>query len=207
MNAAIKKSLHIKIMESLRIQQDIEYNKSLRNDILKDIKEDRDEIRKATIKLLQTRFPSTAEELFDKSGQKLLRINPRFLTAEERFTVQNIKDEISRIQDGECYDKSKRGKKKIFKLRIPGILPTFCFDLEDIFKSGLINDILSLGNVYINIPETGENILYPLPDDDVERLIGEALLEHGMDLDRYPKLKFPELEAVNLELLRLTNRL
>lgn len=194
-------------MTSLRIQQDIEYNKSLREDMLKEIKEDRNKIRAVTIKLLQTRFPSSAEEYFDKNGQKLLRINPRFLTPEERLTVQDIRTELNLIQDGQCLDKSKRTKKNIFKLRIPGILPTFCFDLEEVFKKGLINDTLAIGNVYITIPETGENILYPLSDDDVERLIGEALLEHEMELDRYPKLKFPELEKVNLDIFRLTSGL
>lgn len=172
---------------AVRKEQDIAFYKGLEGDIRRDRKLERERITQE----LQKVFPRTPEDTLPASDARLLRLNPRFLTPEEKAKVEAIKKHLEALRNGGCY--GEYDNPDAFRIRLHGLPFTFCFSIEKLLESGLVNSETMMADVKIKNPKTGEIYVYPLSNEEVEDLLGQAYTL-GYDLDRYPSLKFPHLE-------------
>ena len=178
---------------NVKRDQDIDFLESLHTDQMRDLHREREKQRQLIANLLTTKLPTTIMDLIPKEDQRLLRIRDVYLTPEEKIYVQGLKEEIARLENGGCLDIEEGPN--LFKLRIPGVTLTLCFDIEDIFEQGLVNENLVIADVNIDLNETGELYRYPLSEEETGRLITQAR-SLGLNLDQYPKLTSSEIEEI-----------
>lgn len=189
---------------SIRAQQDYEFAKALYDDTVKNYQEylnkinrDRETQRSAIQKLLATKIPAL-EQYLTPEQQKLLRIPVRFRTPEDNLAIQQIQEELSKIEQA-CVnvipkDKTKVSN-KIYHFKIPGTERIFCVDLDTIVNLGYFNTELGLVNFPIVLPETKEKFMYPLNKEDSESVMGALYTNYPhLDLERYEKL-YPEVRG------------
>ena len=196
---------------------DREYYESLLEDQTKDFIRNRQTQRQSIQELLETKLPRSAIEVYPVELQRLLRINPRYLETtprpigellqtqealdlfgDEEITISQkgladiLRQEINRIQEGGCLDPNVIDDPYIFKTKIGDIPYNLCFNVEDLFEQGLVNVNMGLADLNIELPETGEVYLYPLPDQEAQRLIDQAR-KLGLSVYNYPQLVSPEM--------------
>lgn len=188
---------NIQERRGVKQEQDVLFLESLLTDQMKDLRAEREKQRQLIADLLRTKLPTNVMDLIPIEQQRLLRLREQFLTPEERILVREIKDEIVRLEQGGCVD-GQEGP-DIFKVRIPGIALSLCFDIIDLFEQGLVNEDLGIADVNIDIGETGEMYRYPLSDEETKQLITQARAI-GVNFDQYPKLSFPDIEETRTKL-------
>jgi hypothetical protein len=181
-------------------EQDIAFYESLYQDIMKDLQQQRSKQRLLVAELLRTKLPTSLLDFLTPEDQKLLRLRENYLTPEERDYVRDIKAELKRLEEGGCLDGTP--DEGIFKLKVPGVPVSLCFDIAYIFEQGLVNEDLMLADVNITVDETDEMYRYPLTQEETERLIGEARLL-GINPEDYPRMKFSDAEEARRSLLQL----
>jgi len=198
--------------ERTMLEQELAYYESLYNDILKEINRQRQIDRTQLITRLSTKLPNVIENTLTPQEQRLLR-SARFgrLSDREQQQISLINNKLNRLREGGCYNLSElneqqlRTNERLFSLIIPGLPYTFCYDILDILKNGLINEDLGLADVYINLPD-GERYRYPLTNDETETLIGSIRLA-GYDPESFPRLEFPNLAEARRNAFALRIRL
>lgn len=177
--------------------QDVQFLESLFTDQMKGIREEREKQRELIAGLLVTKLPTNVMDLIPIEEQRLLRLREQYLTPEERIFVREIKAEIERLENGGCLDGADGPD--IFKVRIPGVAVSLCFDITDLLEQGLVNEDLNLADVNIQVDETGEMYRYPLSEKETQHLITQAR-GLGLNFDQFPKLTFPDVEETRNKL-------
>lgn len=178
-----------------RLQTQLQQDKGFFQSLMIDIGKDRERERRLIAELLRTKLPTSAEETLSLDERRLLRLPVNYLSNEERARISEINRRLERFKGG-CYNNIIEND-ATFHLQIPNIPYTFCFDIESLFRDGLVNIDYGFADVILHLDETGEDYRYPLSSDDFERLLGQAYLI-GIDTDRYyrQRLSFSDLDRL-----------
>lgn len=191
-------------MDTKRLQE-IEYYTSLREDILKDIRSERNIKRNKIQELLQIKVPTVIENGLTPDENRLLRvykIRPNVLSEAEVYKARQIIERMNRIQTGGCYNITRKEeetlteKEYLMSIVIPNVTYKICFSILETFQKGGFNEDLKMASAFIHLDN--EVYEYPLNQDEYELLIGKALMS-GIDFENrnlYAPRRYSDLDVV-----------
>lgn len=192
-----------------RAEIELEFRESSFVDLLKEIKNSRMEKRKDVVDYINKTLPSVLEGLLALDQQRIIRNYAHLkrlgmtIDAKTKNEAEKILSKISRLRNQGCSNLSRKQEEKLhrenllYKLSIPGVLITFCYDISSLLSQNLINEEFSMINVPIKLPN-GEVLVYPLDGVDAEEIIGK-LYESGYEVSR-KGLEFDNLTEAKREL-------
>lgn len=184
-----------------RLQQYLEFQQSLLQDQLRDIKQSRAQQRQTVEYVLTTKIPNPIESLLTLDQTRLLRIyriHPSQLTKEEMEKAIQLYNYLQRIHLGGCYnmnaeqEKILREHNRLFSFNIPGISVTFCLDITGPIQNQLVNASLGMVDIFIDVtPE--ERYRYPF-DEATSKAYLDQLRILGIDPAKFLQMRFPDIE-------------
>lgn len=200
-------------MDPVKLEIEADYRQSVYNDLLKEIRGARAQKRRDLVEYIIKTLPSALEGLLTLKEQRMLReysalkrikqpIEPKF---EEE--VRALLNTVEYLRKQGCYNLSStlanklQKRKRLYKLTIPGILISFCYDLATLLKERHINEEFLMINFPIKLPN-GEVLIYPMDGVEVEAIVAQL---YEADLD--PSSKIMEFEQIqeakmNLEMAK-----
>jgi hypothetical protein len=178
------------------LQSELDYYDSLLKDKIKDLKRDLAKQRKDIDNMIINSDVSYfSESDLPKDIQRLLRLNPKYLTPKEREEVEQLLFQLK--HEKRCLNLSREDKIKlgddIMYIEFPEKNGYLCFNVMDSLEQGLVN--VKLGVVYAVIKFKGEFHLYPLVDEEVKEFL-RKVREGGLDPSSYPQISYPDIEEV-----------
>jgi hypothetical protein len=179
-----------------RLQSELDYYDSLLKDKIKDLRKELAKQRKHVDDIvLNSDISYFFEADLPKDVQRLLRLNPKYLTPKEREEVEQLL--FQQKYERRCLNMSREEKVKlgddIMYIEFPEKNGYLCFNVMDSLERGLVN--VKLGVVYAVLKIKGEFHLYPLVDKEVDEFL-RKVRELGVDPSSYPQISYPEIEEV-----------
>src|SRR5690606_34904698 len=136
----------------VRAEIEVDYKESFLKDLLKEIKESRSEKRKDVSDYINKTLPNVMEGLLTLEQQRIIRYYSQLkklgmkIDNKTKNDAEKILKKNDRLKNQGCYNLSRKQEKNLhkenllYKLIIPGVLITFCYDISSLLSQHLINE-------------------------------------------------------------------